>query len=137
MAKRARGSSTRPGQRRPIQRTGGRPAPAERIAPTTPRSSSLTAEEEARAAELEAKIVAEERAAEDARRRTTDRRRGGGPAAEGGVGTRSGAGLVVRAAEEYAYVGRDVRRITLVGGSLVVILLALWIVSHLTGSAAI
>jgi hypothetical protein len=134
MAKRARGS-TRPGQRRPIQRAAGRPAQPAPIAAPTPRPASLTPEEEARAAELEAQIVAEERAAEDNRKRTTERRRGGGPAAE--VGTTSRAGLAVRAAAEYAYVGRDVRRIALIGGSLIVIMLVLWVLSHLTGSAAI
>lgn len=134
MAKRARGS-TRPGQRRPIQRVAGRPSPVAPIVSATPRPASLTPEEEARAAQLEAAIVAEERAAEDNRRRTTERRRG--PAVEVGTGTRSTSGLAVRAAEEYAYVGRDVRRITLIGGSLIVILLVLWVLSHLTGSAAI
>ena len=134
MAKRARGS-TRPGQRRPIQRSPGRPAQPAPIGAAAPRPASLTPEEEARAAELEAQIVAEERAAEDNRRRTTERRRGGGPAAE--VGTASRAGLAVRAAEEYAYVGRDVRRITLIGGSLIAIMLVLWAISQLTGSGAI
>lgn len=136
MAKRARGS-TRPGQRRPIQRVAGRPAPPAPIASTTPRPTSLTPEEEARASELEAQIVAEERAAEDNRKRTTERRRSGGPAAEVGTTSRSSSGLAVRVAEEYAYVGRDVRRITLIGGSLIAILLVLWVVSHLTGSVAI
>ncbi len=136
MAKRSRGSN-RPGQRRPTRRVAGRPAAAAPIAPTAPRPTSLTPEEEARAAELEARIVADERAAEDARRRTADRRRGGPPAAEARVGSRPASGLAVRAAEEYAYVGRDVRRITLVGGSLVILLLVLWALTHLTGNAAI
>lgn len=137
MAKRSRGS-TRPGQRRPIQRVAGRPAAAAPIAPATPRSASLTPEEEARAAELEARIVADERAGEDARRRTAERRRGGPPDPESRVGSRSvSGGLAVRAAEEYAYVGRDVRRITLLGGSLIVLLLVLWAITHLTGNAAI
>jgi hypothetical protein len=135
MAKRARGS-TRPGQRRPIQRTAARSAAPAPIAPTTPRSSSLTPEEEARAAELEAKIVADERAAEDARKRTTDRRRS--PAAPDlAPGPRTTSSLAVRAADEYAYVGRDVRRITLIGGTLIIILLVLWALTHLTGNAAI
>lgn len=136
MAKRARGS-TRPGQRRPIQRAAGRPAAAAPVAPVSPRPASLTPEEEARAAELEAQIVADERAAEDARRRTADRRRGGPPATETRVGSRPVSGLAVRAAEEYAYVGRDVRRITLLGGSLIILLLVLWAITHLTGNAAI
>jgi hypothetical protein len=133
MAKRARGS-TRPGQRRPIQRTAARPASAAPIAPATPRAPGLTAEEEARAAELEASIVAEERAAESSRRRGADR---GRPAAEVETRTRTGVGLAVKAADEYAYVGRDVRRITLIGGSLILLLIVLWLITHLTGNAAI
>jgi hypothetical protein len=39
----------------------------------------------------------------------------------------------VRATEEYAYVARDVRRIALIGGSMVALLIALWLVTHLTG----
>jgi hypothetical protein len=137
MAKRARGS-TRPGQRRPIQRVAGRPVPAAPIVSATPRPASLTPEEEARAAELEAAIVAEERAAEDMRRRTTERRRGSSAApSEVATGSRTSTSLAVRAAEEYAYVGRDVRRITLIGGALIVILVALFILTHLTGTAAI
>jgi len=135
MAKRARGSN-RPGQRRPIQRTAARPAAPAPIAPATPRSSSLTPEEEARAAELEAKIVADERAAEDARKRTTDRRRSSA-APDLAPGPRTASSLAVRAAEDYAYVGRDVRRITLIGGSLIILLLVLWALTHLTGNAAI
>ncbi len=137
MAKRVRGSSTRPGQRRPIQRTAARPAPAAPIAPAPPRTTGLTAEEEARAAELEARIVAEERAAEGTRRRTADRGRASGPSAEVETRTRTGVGLAVKAADEYAYVGRDVRRITLIGGSLIILLVVLWAITHLTGNAAI
>jgi hypothetical protein len=50
--------------------------------------------------------------------------------------TRPGS-LAVRASEEYAYVVRDVRRIALIGGSMVIILIALWAVMHLTGATAI
>ncbi len=135
MAKRSRGS-TRPGQRRPIQRSAARPSAPAPVAPVSPRSSSLTPEEEARAAELEAKIVADERAAEDARKRT-DRRRSSPVAPDLTPGPRSTSGLAVRAAEEYAYVGRDVRRITLIGGSLIIVMLVLWALTHLTGNAAI
>ena len=42
----------------------------------------------------------------------------------------------MRASEEYAYVVRDVRRIALIGGSLVVLLLGLWVVSEATGILA-
>ncbi len=41
--------------------------------------------------------------------------------------------LAVSAAEEYAYVARDVRRIAIVGGVLILVLLVLWLVVHLTG----
>ncbi len=119
MAKRVRGS-TRPGQRAPIQR---RPASSSApVANPTPRPATLTADEERRAAELEAAIVAEERAADDARRRGTDR---GKRPATVDTGTRPAASLAVRAAEEYAYVGRDVQRIVLIGGSLILVMIAL------------
>jgi hypothetical protein len=133
MAKRARGTTTRPGQRAPLQRTVVRPGTIAPTAatPAAPRPSGLTTEEEARAAELEARIVADERAADDSRRRS-DVRRKSGPV-ETAPMTRLPGGLAVRAAEEYAYVGRDVRRITTVGGSLIGLLVVLWILSHLLG----
>ena len=63
MAKRARGSTTRPGQRARLAADGR--AEAGRIdRAAAPEPTGLTAEEEARAAALEAQIVAEERAAE-------------------------------------------------------------------------
>ena len=131
MAKRARGSSTRPGQRARTQRTGPRPSA---IAPAAaPRPATLTPQEEARAAELEAQIVAEERAAEASLRRTRDRSR---RETEAVAPIRPGS-LAVRSGEEYGYVVRDVRRIALIGGSLVVILIALWAIMHLTGATAL
>ena len=114
MAKRSR-IGGRPGQRRPIQRPANRPAVA---APTRPRDG-VTPEEEARAAELEAVIVAEEKAADDARRGVNAERRGRA-ATEGAI--YSSSSLATRASEEYAYVRRDVRRIALVGGSLLGVL---------------
>ena len=147
MAKRVRGSTTRPGQRRPLQRPA-RPAsqpstrpvtpvtpvapvaPVAPIAPTTteePRSDALTAAEEARAAELEAAIVAEERQAEATKRRARTDRIIDPEAA------RPGSTLAHSTAEEYAYVARDVRRIAIVGGSLMTILLGLWVIAHVTG----
>lgn len=135
MAKRARGTTTRPGQRRPIQRPAARPAsaaprPSASPAPATDivatRSASLTPEEEARAAELEAAIVAEERQAEQGRRARTQR-----TVAE--PVARAGSTLAVAAANEYAYVARDVRRVAVVGGSLFGLLLALWVVVQVTG----
>ncbi len=133
MAKRVRGSSTRPGQRAPIQRRPST-APAPVAATAAPRPASLTVEEERRAAELEAQIVAEERAADDARRRGTERARR--PASDE-TGARTTSSLAVRAAEEYAYVGRDVRRITLIGGTMILFLIVLAIITHLSGSGPI
>jgi hypothetical protein len=120
MAKRTRGSH-RPGQRhadrhargRSEQRPGQRP------------SHGLSAEEEARAAELESQIVAREREADLSRGRLPDRARGGyaeRPGRAGGQGL-----LAVRAAEEYGYVVRDIGRIVRIGGSMVAVLLILWI----------
>jgi hypothetical protein len=118
MAKRTRGSS-KPGQRRP---GSGRPntRPARQ-------GGVLSADEEARAAELESRIVAQERAAESARTRARqsstqsfETRRTGG----GGL-------LAARAAEEYAYVVRDVKRIVAVGGSLAVVLAVLFVLVDL------
>jgi hypothetical protein len=128
MAKRARGSR-RPGQRPPLQRTTARPAVETSTATTASRPPSLTDQEEARAAELEAQILVEERAADESRRRSTERRRGGSAPVE--VAPRGT--LSMTAAEEYAYVGRDVRRITLIGGSLIILLVVLSLISHLSG----
>ena len=126
MAKRSRGA--RPGQRRPVQRPTQRPgAFPSRTTPTVRPSSTLTAEEEARAAELEAEVVAEERAAEAARTRSRDRSRI--PAANTlRPRGREGSLLATRAAEEYTYVVRDVRRIVQVGGGLMAVLVVLWFV---------
>lgn len=121
MAKRSR-LTAKPGQRRPLQRAtprtseaGARPA------------GSVTAEEEARAAELEAAIVAEEKAAEASRRgraRPAGGDLAGAPASVRGLSYTS-VPLSVRAADEYAYVKRDIRRIAIVGGLLIAILAVL------------
>ena len=118
MAKRIRGS-TRPGRRPRLQRPAERPADA---APRRP--GGLTREEEARAAEIEATILAEERAAQQSARRTRDRDRF---AEVGGSRGRELAPLAVRAADEYAYVRRDVFRIVRVGGGLLAILAILYV----------
>jgi len=113
MAKRSR-LAARPGQRRPLQRQPARPdAPR----PVT----SVTPEEEARAAELEAAIVAEEKAATATREARGARGRKAGSDATAGV-SYSSVPLSARAADEYRYVQRDVRRIVLVGGFLLLIL---------------
>ena len=108
MAKRNRGPN-RPGQRpaRPQSRPASRPA------------SSLSADDEARAAELEKQIVDRERASDTARSR----------AAEPGRSARgSGQGLLAaKAAEEYAYVVRDVRRIIAMGVVLTIIMAVLYV----------
>ena len=132
MAKRVRGTASRPGQRRPLQRPAGRPSSPARPKPAltdedvATRPASLTAEEETRAAQLEAAIVAEERAAEVGRRARAER-------ATAPTGFRTGSSIAVAAANEYAYVARDVRRVGLVGGSLIGILIVLWVVVQVTG----
>jgi hypothetical protein len=135
MAKRARGTTTRPGQRRPLQRPATRPAGSTArpgssgtapTAPAAPRPASLTPEEEARAAQLEAEIVAEERKAEDTRRNRLQR------TAPEPIVRASPLGVAAR--DEYAYVARDIRRVAVVGGSLVALLIALWVVTQVTGT---
>jgi hypothetical protein len=127
MAKRVRGSTSRPGQRPPLQRQAARPA-ARAVSPTVaapePLPDDLTPDEEARAAVLEAAIVAQERQAET----TKERARATRPVETPRVST-----LTISAAEEYSYVARDVRRIAIVGGSLIILLLALWALSHILG----
>ena len=118
MAKRTRGS-TRPGRRARLQRPVARPADA-----AARRPGGLTREEEQRAAEIEAAIVAEERAAQQATRRTRDRERGAEP---GGFRARDVGPLAVRAADEYAYVRRDILRIARIGGALLGVLAVLYI----------
>jgi len=114
MAKRSR-LAGRPGQRRPLQR------PSTRTDASRP--ARVTAAEEARAAELEAAILAEEKAAAAAREA---RERGRRTSAEAAPGiSYTSVPLSTRAAEEYAYVQRDVRRIALVGGFLIAILAVL------------
>jgi len=117
MAKRSR-LAARPGQRRPLQRPATRPTGT----PDRP-PGSLTREEELRAAELEAAILAEQNAADESRR-TRERARRPNLDNAGGV-SYSSVPLSIRAADEYAYVKRDIRRITLVGGFLIAILAVL------------
>ena len=132
MAKRTRGSS-RPGQRRPIQRST-RPAKPSEPAPVAPKPTTLTPEEEARAAELEAQIVSEERQAEQAQRRARDRQQ---RAVDHDPVARSTVPLSVREAEEYAYVARDVRRIATIAAGLFAIMIGLWIALQVSGVGAI
>jgi hypothetical protein len=130
MAKRVRGSVSRPGQRPPLQRTATRPAPKPTTGTTevvAPPPDALTDAEEARAAELEAAIVAEEREAEATKQRARAAR------ATDPVAPRPSSVLSISSAEEYAYVARDVRRIAIVGGGIVLFLIALWVVSQILG----
>lgn len=113
MAKQKR-IGTRPGQRPPLQRTTTR---------TSRPPDAVSPEEEARAAELEAQILAEEKAAAEAQK-SRDRR---AKASEGGP-IYSSAPLAQRAAEEYAYVQRDLRRILVVGGGLLIALAVIYVV---------
>lgn len=129
MAKRSRGAA-RPGQLRPAvrrgnaQRTTSRPDVGSASAPST----TLSAAEEARAAELEEQILAQERAADAARRRPKGRAR-----AEFAVAGRGESSiLAARAVEEYAYVQRDLRRIAKVGGGIVAVVAVLWVLIDLT-----
>jgi len=96
-------------------------------------SGHLTDDEIRRASELEAETAAKERAAmaEEIRRRT--RNRGHEPRAGADVN----APLSVRAAHEYAYVARDVRRITLTAGLTVAILAVLYVLVNVMGVISI
>jgi hypothetical protein len=120
MAKRTRGSN-RSGQRHQDKRSSARQQPR----PASRPGQGLSAAEEARAAELESQIVAQERAAQQPAGRSRDRSRvtdfdpAGRP--------RGQSPLAVRAAEEYGYVSRDVRRIVRVGGTMVGILAVFYV----------
>ena len=125
MAKRQRprASSRGKGGSRP----GARPAAA------PPRAGGLSASEEARAAEIEAQIVARDAAAENERGRSRDRRKTEEHLREEAPRTRTGSLLAIRGEQEYAYVVRDVRRILTVGGSLVGVLIVLYILIEVVG----
>ena len=135
MAKRSRVTG-RPGQRSPSGRGTRRPSgpgipPGTRSAeaPTTPgatpaRTSGLTGLEEARAAEIEAQIVAQEREADAVQRRVRERSR---TAEVTGVRQRDSAPLAVRASAEYAYVRRDIRRIIRAGLLMLAIVAILYV----------
>lgn len=128
MAKRAR---VRPGQRRPAQRSARSASSASSrptVAPASPApalplpAEGLTAEEEARAAALEAAIVAEPPAPNRLRSRRRD------VPAEGANGAMSASSLAARYAHEYDYVDRDLKRIFALMGVLVGLLIAIWLV---------
>jgi hypothetical protein len=124
MAKRQRGA--RPGQRAPLQRSQPTAKPAAQPA-TPPRpSGSLSDVELARAAELEAEIVAEERSATSSVARGRDRRRATANSAPASRG-RSAGTLTAVAEDEYRYVVRDLRRIAVVFAGIFSLLLVSWL----------
>jgi hypothetical protein len=98
-------------------------------APAVARSAGLTEAEIERAAELEAEATARQRAAiaETVRLRTRGR------AIDSHASRDVNAPLSVRAAHEYAYVARDVRRILLTGGLVVGILIVLDVLVNVMG----
>ena len=92
-------------------------------------SSSLTEAEFERAEQLEAEMVAKERAAiaESLRRKArAEDRTVGGPVDHS-------APLSVRAAHEYAYVARDVKRIAVTAALMIGILMVLYILTNVLG----
>jgi hypothetical protein len=125
MAKRQR--AVRPGQRRPTTKTAPKPvATAATPAPAT----GLTAADEARAAELEAQIVAADKSAASSSERSRSRK--SDPEAARGRTKESGL-LATRATAEYAYVQADIRRIVIVAGALFVLMIAIWLVLNVAG----
>jgi hypothetical protein len=137
MAKRVRRPVRRPTSRSRPPSSAISPRPpafdddldAVEAAPLRTRSGGLTADEMARAAELEAEIVAQERAA------ATDLRRAKVRATREATAYDPNVPLRVRASHEYAYVARDVRRIGLTGGLMIVILIVLHFVINVAGAA--
>ncbi len=108
-----------------MQRQPARPPASTAAATSVVRPTGLTPQEEARAAELEAAIVAEER--------ETDAQERQARAVRATPTPRATSTLETSAATEYAYVARDVRRIAIVGGSLFAVLIGLWVVSQMIG----
>ena len=117
MAKRTRGTN-RPGQRH-ADRTSAKPQSRPSVRP----SGGLSDAEETRAAELESQIVAQARVADTSRAISRDRSRpSDSPVRPRGQGT-----LAIRAAEEYGYVARDVKRIVRVAAAMVGALAVLFV----------
>lgn len=112
MSKRARGTRGRPGQRRPVQRTTTRPAG--RAVETAPIGQQTAAD---LVEDLPATADAADRTPTSSRTRTRT----------------SSSSFEESAAQEYAYVASDVRRIALVGGSLFAVLIALWLLIEVLG----
>jgi hypothetical protein len=133
MAKRQRGS-TRPGQRSPTKSMTGRPTAVTSPAPAPQRpTGTLTDDELARAADIEARIVDEERQASASLARSRDRRRSGAVEVPVRGRSRAVSTLAVVAADEYLYVQRDLRRIAIVFIGIFAILFAAFILTQIAG----
>ncbi len=118
MAKRARGASGRPGQRRSTQRSGSRPQTRPATGAVASQPPSLEPVDQAY--DDDASIAETGSVARPA------------PAARGRTRT-SSAVFEELAAQEYAYVAADVRRIAIVGGGLFAILIALFLLIEVFG----
>lgn len=135
MAKRQRGN-TRPGQRPPTKSPSGRPSAALSPAPVRPRpAGTLTEDELAHAAEIEARIVDEERQASASLERIRDRRRSAATDVPARGRGRAVSTLAIVAADEYTYVQRDLRRIAVVFVGIFAILFVAFILATVTGIA--
>ena len=136
MAKRQRGGA-RPGQRAPLQKSRpATPAPTGKPAAPARPAGGLSDDELARAAELEARIVAEEQAATASLSRGRDRRRAA-PSPGTAPRTRSAGLLTATAEDEYRYVMADLRKIALVFVLCFALLLASWLFIVVSGIVTI
>jgi hypothetical protein len=127
MAKRTRYPG-RPAGHRPTAKPAGNSGAT---STSSVRTGGLTPAELERAAALEAELVAREKAAisDNARRRARVR----GPGVEVSIAANANEPLSVRAAHEYAYVARDVRRIGLTAALMFAILAAIWMIVNIGG----
>ena len=125
MAKRVRGS-VRPGQRRPIDRRPGAPAQPVSAGAPAPKPAGLSDAEVARAAELEAQLLAEEKAAAASRQRAKER------TVTRELGSGASGSFAQQEAVEYAYVARDVKDIVRIAALLLVVLFVLYILVDVT-----
>jgi hypothetical protein len=150
MAKRSRVSGRPAGRHRPAKSSSGasgrggrsgspgvapsaRPGTAGSAAPQpgAAQSGALTESEAQRAAELEAQLLAQEKSAAQARAAVVARsRRLGGRDLDPELANQP---LSVRAAREYGYVARDVRRIGLTAALMLTILVALAVAINVAG----
>ena len=132
MAKRSRVNGRPTARPRPTRPSALAPEPARPAAPARPPAVALTEAEALRAAELEAELVAQEKAA--ARARATAlaarARRSGGRDIDPELLDQP---LGVRAAHEYAYVARDVRRIVMTASLMLAILFSLAFAINVAG----